>query len=240
MPYHWIVTTAESLADLLADWERFTEDRHTDGHLRVVLDGGSDLFDAYSIEALGAMIEATLEHSAGLDRFTLDGSSNYAWVEVDYGTETRRPIAVKFEVTEWNHDTVEIEFEDGSTRVNPIWRPPPDEEGPLDTGVRLLQPITVVELRGIESILGVLERAIERSELSEFEERRIVAMADVIRQARLEAEPEVTLRWKVIGAVRSSLRYIYKEGPKDFLAWWKVAELLSEINWMELAQQFPG
>lgn len=239
-PYPGTVTQADSFSELLAEWEQFTESRRTDGHLRVVLDGASDVFDARSVDGLGTMIEATLEGPADLDRFTLDGLNDYVWVEVDFGTEDREPTYVRFEVTSWNHDTVAIEFEDGSTRVDSIWRPPPDQEVPFDTGVQLLQPITVVELRGIESILGVLERAIERSELSEFEERRILAMAEVIREARLEAEPGTTLRWKLIGAVRCSLRYVYKEAPKDFLAWWKVTDLLSEINWTDLAQQFPG
>lgn len=130
--------------------------------------------------------------------------------------------------------TVDLRFPDGSS--DRYGRPGLPASGGVDMGPLLLEPITVHEIRGVERLLGELERAIERGSLSDFNERRIVAMADVIREAQIEAEPDDTPRWRVIGAVRNGLRYALKDLPRDGLALVKFVEILDDMGWTDAAR----
>lgn len=137
-------------------------------------------------------------------------------------------------------ESIMMTFSDGSTHqlIDDLSRYADDGE-PLDVGVKLLEPVTIEELRGVERILSVLEDAITNGTLSDFQERRILTIAEMIREARNDADADTTERWKLIGPIRTGLRYVIKDVPKDVLAWWKLSEILTEINWTELAGSLP-
>lgn len=109
-----------------------------------------------------------------------------------------------------------------------------------DIGVALLAPLSTPEFASIETILSELWKALDQDGLSEVHQAQIVAMAELIKIAQLEAVPGETPRWKVVGTVRAALRYLAKDVPKDALAWWKLIELLEQIDWTTIAGELPG
>ena len=108
-----------------------------------------------------------------------------------------------------------------------------------DAGPALLEPISAEEIAGTEPILAELWRAIDNDELTDGQRAQIQAMAELLKAQRIEMIPGQTERWKLVGPMRSVLRYLMKEAPRDVLAWWKVAELLAKINWSTLASMLP-
>ena len=113
-------------------------------------------------------------------------------------------------------------------------------EGPWDAGLALLEPISVEEIAGTEPILEELWRAVHHEELTEDQRAQISAMAELLRAQQMEMVPGQTARWKLVGPMRLFLRYLVKEAPRDALAWWKLVELLTKINWSTLAGMLPG
>ena len=111
--------------------------------------------------------------------------------------------------------------------------------GALDAGLSLLEPISVEEIAGIEPILDELWRAIYHEELTEAQQAQIRAMAELLKAQQIEMVPGQSERWKLVGPLRLFLRYLVKEAPKDALAWWKLVELLTKINWSTLAGMLP-
>ena len=113
-------------------------------------------------------------------------------------------------------------------------------EGARDAGLSLLEPISVEEIAGTEPILEELWRAIDHEELTVAQQAQIRAMAELLKAQQVEMIPGQTERWKLVGPMRLFLRYLVKEAPTDALAWWKLAELLTKINWSTLAGMLPG
>ena len=113
-------------------------------------------------------------------------------------------------------------------------------ESAWDAGLSLLQPISVEEIAGTEPILEELWRAIHHEELTEAQQAQIRAMAELLKAQHMEMVPGQTARWKLVGPMRLFLRYLAKEAPRDALAWWKLVELLTKINWSTLAGMLPG
>ena len=109
----------------------------------------------------------------------------------------------------------------------------------LDVGPALLEAISAEEIAGTEPILAELWTAIDSDELTEPQRAQIQAMAELLKAQRMEMVPGQTERWKLVGPMRSVLRYLVKEVPKDALAWWKFVELLTKINWSTLAGMLP-
>lgn len=109
------------------------------------------------------------------------------------------------------------------------------DDPPLDNGALLLQAITVRELAGIEPILAELWKALDSDLLSEVQQHQLRSMAELIKEQVQEAEPGKTERWKIIGPIRSALRYLATGVPRDALAWWKLIDLLQKIDWPNVA-----
>lgn len=114
-----------------------------------------------------------------------------------------------------------------------------DRIEPLDDGPRLLEPITAVELAGLEPVLAQLWLAIDNQALTAAQQHQIMAMAELLKAQQLAAQPGQTERWKLVGPLRAVLTYLAKEAPRDALAWWKLAELLHQIDWSTLAGELP-
>ena len=115
----------------------------------------------------------------------------------------------------------------------------PSTEGVRDSGLSLLEPISEEEIAGIEPILEELWQAVYCNELTEAQQVQIHAMAELLKAQQMEMIPGQTERWKLVGPLRSILRYLLKEAPRDALAWWKFIELLNKINWSTLANMIP-
>ena len=115
----------------------------------------------------------------------------------------------------------------------------PSREGVRDSGLSLLEPISVEEIAGIEPILEELWQAVHCKELTEAQQVQIHVMAELLKAQQMEMIPGQTERWKLVGPLRSILRYLLKEAPRDALAWWKFIELLNKINWSTLANMIP-
>lgn len=113
------------------------------------------------------------------------------------------------------------------------------DDDALDSGYALLQPITHEELAGIEPILAELWRAAAHGQLNEEQQLQIRALARMLEHERSAIEPTKTERWRFIGALKSTLRYLAREFPTSVLAWWKITELLLDIDWSTLARELP-
>ena len=113
------------------------------------------------------------------------------------------------------------------------------DDDALDSGDALLQPITLREFAGIEPILHELWRAAANDELDEAQRLQISALARMLEHERSAIEPTKTERWRFIGALKATLRYLARELPMSVLAWWKIAELLVDIEWSTLASELP-
>ena len=113
------------------------------------------------------------------------------------------------------------------------------DDDALDSGLALLQPMTLREYAGIEPILRELWRAAANDELSEDQRLQISALARMLEDERTAIEPTKTERWRFIGALKSTLRYLARGFPRDALAWWKIGELLIDIDWSTLANELP-
>lgn len=113
------------------------------------------------------------------------------------------------------------------------------DDDALDSGDALLQPITHKELAGIEPILAELWRAAAHGELNEEQQSQIRALARMLEHERAAIEPTKTERWRIIGALKSTFRYLAREFPTSVLAWWKITELLLDIDWSTLAGELP-
>lgn len=112
-------------------------------------------------------------------------------------------------------------------------------EDARDAGQALLEPITAEEIAGTEPILAELWQAASNDDLTEAQQAQIHAMALMLKAQRMEMVPGQTKRWRLVGPMRSVLRYMARELPRDALAWWKFAELLTKINWTTLANVLP-
>lgn len=112
-------------------------------------------------------------------------------------------------------------------------------EDARDAGQALLEPITAEEIAGTEPILAELWQAVSNDDLTEAQQAQIHAMALMLKAQRMEMVPGQTKRWQLVGPMRSVLRYVARELPRDALAWWKFAELLTKINWTTLANMLP-
>ena len=110
----------------------------------------------------------------------------------------------------------------------------------MDAGVALLKPIGKKELATVEPILAQLWRALDAEWLTEPQQAQILAMAKLLEGQALDAIPGETERWKIVGPLRAILKYLAKELPRDALAWWKLIELLQQIEWVALASELPG
>ena len=113
---------------------------------------------------------------------------------------------------------------------------------PLDqvSNAFVLEPISAEEIAGIEPIFAELWRAIDHDELTEAQRAQIQAMAKLLEAQWREMVPGQTARWRLIGPMRSIFRYLIKEVPRDALAWWKLSEILTKINWSTLADTLPA
>ena len=114
------------------------------------------------------------------------------------------------------------------------------DDDALDSGYALLQPITHREFAGIEPILKELWQAAANDKLDEAQHLQISALARMLEHERSAIEPTKTERWRFIGALKSTLRYLARELPMNALAWWKLAELLVDIEWSTLASELPN
>ena len=128
-------------------------------------------------------------------------------------------------------DRIGREFAESAIQYSP--------EEPTDSGASLLDPISSREVATIEPLLGELWSAMDQNSLSEIHQAQILAMAELIKAAQLETVPGETQRWKLVGTVRAALRYLAKEVPRDALAWWKLVELLNDVDWTTIASELP-
>lgn len=228
------MSRSEDFMDVVREWSEFIDANALDGHLRVVEVGGSEVGDAYSFEDLGAVVDWVLRRS-GYTPESVDNAID-VHIEVDYGAE-RAPQLATASVVDWSNGRLTLDWRDESITSLSF---PAFPDGPLDQGAALLEPITAVELAGIERVLSVLEQQVRDGDLDQFIERRVLAIADIIRAERVAATPEVTERWVLVGPVRAALRYVLRDLPRDGLALVKFAEILAAINWHQLASSLPG
>lgn len=131
-----------------------------------------------------------------------------------------------------------IHFSDGSTASIPL---PSSADSPdaLDTGARLLEPITAAELTKIEGILGLLTSHFHEEDPDKDPEirERIRAAVVLLTDTRNEAESGTTPRWRVVGAVRQALRYLVVKGIGPAVGGSFVA-ILNEMGWYATAAEF--
>lgn len=130
---------------------------------------------------------------------------------------------------------VHLRFEDGTEAV--LGRddePAPKDARVLDRGAALLEPVTLSEYQGIETIIGELFAAAGTGGLSDADERRILQLADLIRWQHRETTPGVTQRWQLVGTVRSVVLKLAAEVPIA-LAANEIALKLHEVGWHDLA-----
>ncbi len=120
----------------------------------------------------------------------------------------------------------EVELEDG-TRL--AWDPPH-----VDSGRSLLEPVTPIELHGVELILGHLQRLVESGKLTELEQQQVMAMADMIRTRQRRTEPGRSPRWKMIAAVLGAAAWVATVVPP---AANEIADLAERIGWLSMAEE---
>lgn len=137
---------------------------------------------------------------------------------------------------EGTHGPGRFRFADGSESSAPsyIAHSGVIDDPPVDVGIGLLQPVTAREVAGVEAILQHLWVAIDGGLLSAAQCHQVQAMAELIQEERRTTEPGTSPRWKLIGPVRTVLRYLAREAPRDALAWWKLVELLDKLDWRGL------
>ena len=154
------------------------------------------------------------------------------------GSSVAVPVNVQVEVAVEGVDgPARLRFDDGSEVTYGLPKQGESTAEPLDTGLALLEPITERELAAIETVLSGLEREVEAGNLTPLQEQRVLAMADLIRTTQIEATPNETERWKLVGPVRAALRYVTRQLPRDGLAWYGFARVLDDINWSTLAEE---
>lgn len=130
-----------------------------------------------------------------------------------------------------------LHFIDGSTASVPL-PPSPESRGALDTGARLLEPITAGELTKIEGILGLLSGYLHEDDPDTDPEmrERIRAAIVLLTDTRNEAESNVTPRWRVVGAMRQAIRYVVIKGIGPAVGGSLVA-ILNEMGWYATAAE---
>lgn len=150
-------------------------------------------------------------------------------------------LRVAGEVIEYDQRGVLVAFEDRENVLDiPVEAPiaaEPSQPLVLDFGGQLLLPLTFEEYAGTEKILALLQQAIENEELSELDVRRLQTMVDYLSEARRDTEPGKTERWKLVGSVRSTLKYLHADFPVRLVAWDKAIEILQGIGWRQLAAE---
>lgn len=156
-----------------------------------------------------------------------------AWTRLDlhHGGGLVTPVQLSGKYGRKGDLHFDLVFADGSQISTAEFPRDKGDADAVDEGLALLEPITKAEHVAVERILSVLGEAALVRGLSEWQESQILLIADLIRAARNDAVPEETQRWRLIGLVLRGLRYLAREGPKDALAWWKLAEILGEIDW---------
>lgn len=111
----------------------------------------------------------------------------------------------------------------------------------LDAGPALLEPITREEFGGIESLIGELYKAQGRGDIAPEHARKILELAELLKDVARSTVPDETPRWKPIGAIRSVLRRLFQNPFRDALALSQILEIIANVNWRELhteLQQF--
>lgn len=112
--------------------------------------------------------------------------------------------------------------------------------GPLDTGSALLEPITRREYEGVEAVLSTLWEAVASGDLSDGHRAQIQALAEVIASEHRDTEPGHTPRWRLVGVVRSTIRYLAKADlPRNALAWKALLDVLVKVDWPNVAALVP-
>jgi hypothetical protein len=191
-----------------------------------------------------SVVESPQDVGAALEHF-LGG-------DVPEGRSFARLLLMKVLTNPWITANVEraldetperLVFDDGSNLAieslgnSRSIRPIQDDPDPVDVGGALLEPVTDREFGQIETLLQHLWDAAANESLTAGQEAQILAIAQLIEDQHRDTTPGETERWKLVGVVRGGLRYLAKEAPKDVLAWWKIAELLAEVNWTHI---LPG
>lgn len=143
--------------------------------------------------------------------------------------------------------TMDLEFDDGSvaTLRPPGWDDEDDRQRTgdsrigqnLDRPELLLEPITRAEFEGTEAILGFLTELAQSGDLDDDASQRVLDLADYLREERNNTEPEKSLRWKLVGAVRSIGRALTKF---PMSAYWttKLVMLVNKVGWDQLGSEF--
>jgi alkylated DNA nucleotide flippase Atl1 len=112
----------------------------------------------------------------------------------------------------------------------------PDEDEALDSGLSLLEPVTVAEIGGIEILLDQLWTAASRKDLSAEQERRVLELAHLILWQRNAATPGSTPRWKLVGVVRSAMVRLAVDVPIAVIGN-QTYETLSAMGWGHTAAE---
>lgn len=182
---------------------------------------------------------ATLRKAVGVINRAADFDINRWTVRFSDADEEQ---VFEFEEYEDRDREQSLEFGDGSSlgELNLMLGEDNPELQPRDLGLKLLDPVTPEELRAIEPLIAELWAALDSGSLSDIQRSQIVAMAELIKAEQLASVPGETARWELVGTVRSALRYLAKDVPRDALAWWKLIELLEKIDWTTIAGQLPG
>lgn len=214
-------------------WDVYDPDDLLDGQLPMVRFRQREInrLQAYVVESaedVGAALDHFLSGDSAergsfareLEVQVLDGPWMPAAVERDLDESPQR---LRFS----DGSDLDVSFLGNSGSVRPIR----DDTEPVDIGVALLEPITDREYGQIERVLQVLWDAAATESLTAAQEAQILAIARLIEDQHRDTTPGRTERWKLVGPLRAGLRYLSKELPKDALAWWKLTELLIEIDW---------
>ena len=172
----------------------------------------------------------------GFAEWCLSGGGNL--VEVDFNEDS---LAIK---SQGQTQVFAIGDVDGAAvYAADMVKPPSDQDQQdhnsvavaLDTGSALLEPITLKEFRGTESILSELWQAIDNDELSETQQHQIIAMAQLLESGRDATTPNGTERWILVALFRSVFTYLLEHFPQIASLWVKLEEILNEIGWMVTA-----
>lgn len=131
----------------------------------------------------------------------------------------------------------DLTFRDGSvltfpSQDGPSLADPPDV---LDQGERLLDPITDLEFRGVEAIIGELFRAAGSDALTADQEDRVLKLAQLILWQRNQMQPGTTPRWTMVGVARSVLLRLAVDIPLAVTGN-AVYDLCAGIGWRDLAE----
>lgn len=130
-----------------------------------------------------------------------------------------------------------LTFEDGSVLEFPAKDGEAEADLPevLDRGELLLDPITDLEFRGVEAIIGELFRAAGLDALTSDQEDRVLKLAQLILWQRNQIEPGRTPRWTMIGVTRSVLLRLAVDVPLAVTGN-AVYDLCLGIGWRDLAE----